>query len=244
MNMSDKVLLIVPCFNESARLTTDKFLDCPKNIDILFADDGSTDNTGAVLEKIKNQRQGFSVFRANVNSGKANVIHLAYLHAVQTLNVSQYQWVGFWDADLATPLSEVNRFLIYQNSFSPKSGALFGCRLSRYGARINRSLFRHYLSRIFITMTDLLLGIKAYDSQCGAKLFKPKVAEVAFTKPFVSKWIFDLEIILRVGKENILEIPLFEWKEVAGSKIKIFRETFRIMSDLFRIKKTYLEQTK
>jgi dolichyl-phosphate beta-glucosyltransferase len=242
--MSDRVLLIVPCYNEASRLQKSAFLECPSNVDILFANDGSIDGTESIIDELCRHRSGFFPFHAGKNTGKANVIHSAFLHATKTLSLNDYRWIGFWDADLATPLPEVNNFLRYQNAFSAKSSALFGCRLSRYGARIQRSLLRHYLSRVFITFTDLLLGIKAYDSQCGAKLFDQRIAQKAFGTPFVSKWVFDLEIILRVGKDNILEIPLFEWTEVPGSKVKLVRETFRILLDILKIKKTYLEQRK
>ena len=235
-----RALLIVPCFNESLRIQKDKFIqETPPNVDLLFANDGSTDHTAQVLKNICVSRPGFYAFNSPKNSGKANVIHEAFLSLKSKDQLHPYTWIGFWDADLATPLAEINNFIIYQNYFSVKSTALFGCRLARYGAKINRSLLRHYLSRIFVTATDLILGIKAYDSQCGAKLFHRSIADKIFEKPFISKWIFDLEIILRAGSENVLEIPVFEWVDVPGSKLKIGREIFRVLFEIFKIKQNY-----
>lgn len=236
-----KVLLIVPCYNEENRLQQEVFLkETPLNVDILFANDGSSDQTQKVIDKLCIKRSGFYSYHGQNNRGKSNVIRDAFLFYKQTLK-QQYDWIGFWDADLATPLQEVSNFLIYRNTFSKKSLVLFGCRLNRYGANIKRSPIRHYLSRVFVTFTDLLLGVKAYDSQCGAKLFHQSVVNKAFEKPFVSKWIFDIEFILRIGAENILEVPVFKWEDVPGSKMRIGRESFRVLRDIFKIRKTYLK---
>lgn len=240
-----KVLLIVPCHNEELRIRVDAFVaETPAYVDILFANDGSTDQTLKVLGKVIEKRPSFRVFSAPRNGGKAKVIQLAFLEAERLDWLKSYDWIGFWDADLATPLSEIENFLKYQKLFSPNSLALFGCRLSRYGAKIERSTLRHYLSRIFVTFTDFLLGIKAYDSQCGAKLFHRSIARQAFGESYISKWIFDLEIILRVGAENVLEIPVFNWMEIPGSKMRIGRESFRVLNDIFKIRSHYLLRSK
>lgn len=241
------ILIIVPCYNEEHRLKKDSFLNqTPKNVDILFADDGSKDNTLSLVKDLCQSRSGFYYFHAQKNNGKAQIIHDAfqfYSSRLQTdFKDKNYTWIGFWDADLATPLSEITYFISYQQMFSPHSLVLFGSRVARYGAKIERSQFRHYLSRLFVTFTDLLLGIKAYDTQCGAKLFHSSISEKTFKEPFISKWIFDIEFVLRLGKEIILEVPVFEWKEVPGSKMKIGRESFRILSDLIKIRNHYLKR--
>lgn len=241
--MNQRVLLIVPCHNEEKRLNVDVFIrETPSNVDLMFANDGSTDKTLEVIGQICASRPEFRVYSAAVNRGKAGVIQGAF-REVEKLNLLEsYDWLGFWDADLATPLSEINNFLKYQSEFSPHSKALIGCRLARYGAQISRSPLRHYLSRVFVTFTDVLLGIKAYDSQCGAKLFHRSIAQAALGPKFISKWIFDLEIILRVGSANVLEIPVFRWAEIPGSKMRIGRESFRVLGDLMRIRSHYKKE--
>jgi dolichyl-phosphate beta-glucosyltransferase len=153
--------------------------------------------------------------------------------------LGQFEWVGFWDADLATPLSEIHYFLNYQQTFAPEKKLIFGSRILRYGSHIVRDPFRHYLSRIFVTFTDFILGIKCYDSQCGAKLFHKSVVDTIFKEKFLSRWVFDLEIIKRTDKNLILEVPVRQWQDIPGSKIKFFREIFRVLNDLFRIQKHY-----
>ena len=126
-------------------------------------------------------------------------------------------WIGYWDADLATPLSEVATLLSYQGLLAERVDAVFGSRISRLGARIERSYLRHLSGRAFATVAAVALRVNTYDSQCGAKLFRREVVQQAFGDPFVSRWIFDLEIVLRLGSANVIECPVHHWLDVKGS---------------------------
>src|SRR5690606_10692608 len=96
-------------------------------------------------------------------------------------------------------------------------------------ANIHRSLKRHYLGRIFSTFSSQALKIPIYDTQCGAKLIKSEICSLLFDKGFMSKWLFDIEIIFRlknsmksVDPESfILEVPLRTWQDKGQSKIKL-----------------------
>lgn len=240
-----KILLIVPCFNEADRIDLESFnagkewlLQRGIELTFLFADDGSRDSTLELLKRHANS-QGDLVYSAPQNLGKANVIHAAF-HSLKPEQVAEFHWIGYWDADLATPLREIEYMLRFlelgpANNYS----SIWGSRLSRLGSDIQRKAYRHYLGRIFITVVSTLLGVKAYDSQCGAKLFTPKAADVAFASPFISRWIFDVEILLRLQETSILECPLTQWRDVPGSKVRIFREMFRVSVDLLKIKRVY-----
>ncbi len=238
--LNSKILLIVPCFNEQDRLRLDEFLKYgSSDMHFLFTDDGSKDNTFAMLTEFCKQRGSAWVYRCPENRGKANAIFEAFQFAKKEGLVSNYEWIGFWDADLATPLDEVSYFLQYQSTFAPEKKLIFGSRILRYGSQIKRDPLRHYLSRIFVTFTDLILDIKCYDSQCGAKLFHQSIMQQVFATPFLSRWVFDLEIIKRVQKDLILEVPVRRWEDIPGSKIKFVREIFRVLRDLFRIRDHY-----
>lgn len=228
----------MPCYNESQRLRLNLFREQrPQECQILFADDGSTDATPALLQKFcAENAEHFRFFRSEKNLGKAQIIQQAYQWARRQEGFGEFSWIGFWDADLATPLKEVTHFLTYRREFAPKAEALFGSRINRFGARVERSPLRHYLSRIFVTFVDWWLGIRAYDSQCGAKLFQPAAAELAFADTFVSRWVFDLEIILRLRGNEIVEVPVQEWRDVAGSKVRVVRDLWRLMRDLWQLR--------
>lgn len=238
---TEKVLLIVPCFNEGNRLRFDAFeSELPSSVQVLFADDGSSDDTFLLLQNFcKKDSKKFFIFRSEKNVGKAAVIQLAYLFAKKNNLIGEHEWIGFWDADLATPLIEVVNLVSYRNLFAPRYLAIFASRVNRYGSVIRRTKLRHYLSRVFVTFTDIIVGVKAYDSQCGAKLFHRSTVEAALAEPFASKWVFDLEIVKRIGTDKIVEVPLQRWEDVPGSKLKLARESFRVLKDLFIIRKKY-----
>ena len=94
------------------------------------------------------------------------------------------------------------------------------------GTDIARHPARHYLGRMFATAASVTLGLPVYDTQCGAKLFRvtPHTAEL-FSAPFISRWVFDVELIARHmrvtgGRHRIVELPLRCWHDVKGSKVK------------------------
>jgi dolichyl-phosphate beta-glucosyltransferase len=227
------VLLIIPCFNEEKRLNINAFKDYHK-VDFLFANDGSKDKTLDILQLIS-QNDHCNFFHSNNNLGKAEIIRRAFL---ELKDLSKYSWIGFYDADLATPLSQIDIFLEYIK-LEKSYDSFWASRILRLGANIKRSSRRHYFSRIFATISSLLLDIEAYDTQCGFKIFKTKTFQQAFNEPFISKWIFDIEILLRIDKSKILEIPLSHWEDISGSKLNIYKECPRVLKDLVKIKYKY-----
>lgn len=233
--MKDKVLLIIPCFNEEKRINLASFKNSDENIHFIFANDGSTDKTIQVVSQLEDKNR-FFIFDSKENFGKANIIQKAYKEAQKQINYSDYNWIGYWDADLATPLEEVNNMITANNG---QLSSIWGSRIYKLGSKIERSKLRHYLGRIFATIASTLLKIKSYDSQCGAKLFRPKVAETAFAQSFKTNWIFDIEILLKINQDDILEYPLSSWTDVEGSKVNIKKELFRVLKDLYVLWKTY-----
>ncbi len=242
-----KILLMVPCFNEEERLDFSSFSKAREEILLkgieltyLFLDDGSSDQTKNLISNYaqENQHQAFS---SSENMGKGNIIFKGYQHIRPHLQTVSYDWIGYWDVDLATPLQEIPQMLLYAQNFGLKNiTAIWASRISRLGSDIQRKMYRHYLGRVFVTLTSIALGgTKVYDSQCGAKLFTPESAEMGFRESFISRWIFDVEILLRLNENQILEYPLSTWSDKPGSKVKIFREIWRVSFDLFKIRKKY-----
>ena len=227
--MSDTVV-VVPCYNEARRLDAAAFrtyLDAPQSADLLLVNDGSTDGTKELLDRLERERPGqSSVLHLARNQGKAEAVRQGIAQAL----ARQPQFVGYWDADLATPLNVIAR-LRDELLARPAAMMAMGSRVRLVGRHIERSALRHYIGRCFATAASLTLGIPVYDTQCGAKLFRATspVAQ-AFAAPFQSRWIFDVEIIERLCRwsrrqrvdpaELICEVPLDEWRDVRGSKIR------------------------
>lgn len=240
--MQERVCLIVPCFNEARRLDMAAFVAATVSMPLwlVFVDDGSTDGTGDVVEAHAGERVW--LIRLERNGGKGEAVRQGMLQAAKLPFYPHLDWIGFWDADLSTPLAELPKFLEFQALTGGPADALFGSRVSRLGSRVRRRPLRHVLGRLFVTVASVLLHTRAYDSQCGAKVFRPAVAARAFGDPFVTRWLFDLEILLRLGDAPVIEYPLRAWQDVAGSKMRITTNAWRTVRDLLRLRVRYRDR--
>jgi dolichyl-phosphate beta-glucosyltransferase len=226
---SRKITIVVPCFNEARRLRLDQFRDYlsrSPDVGILFVNDGSRDETAAVIRKFQAEIGPQADLLDNPeNLGKAEAVRRGMLHAL----VQDIRYVGFWDADLATPLSAIGEFVELLEA-RPEIQMVFGARVKLLGRDIERRAIRHYLGRVFATCASLVLGIAVYDTQCGAKIFRAtKLLREVLEEPFRSRWIFDVELIARfvratgnqaVASRSLYEYPLQRWVDVAGSKVR------------------------
>ncbi len=231
MGTMPKIIIVIPCYNEERRLDTAKIIKFAadnRNICFLMVNDGSTDKTVQLLAKMAegNDRQ-ISCLDLPRNMGKADAVRQGVVAAFR----QGADFVGYWDADLATPLYEINNLVQYLVADSSKLMA-FGSRIRLLNRRIARKSSRHYLGRIFATIASLVLRVSIYDTQCGAKLFRnTRKMRGVFSEKFISRWIFDVEIFARcvVGlkgsslrlSDTAVEHPLMEWCDVPGSKLKI-----------------------
>lgn len=236
--MPTRVCLIVPCYNEAARLDVERFARPPAGVTCLLVDDGSSDATLELAQR--HASPALRVFALERNVGKAEAVRRGVLHARASGLLDGVEWVGYWDADLATPLSEVEYLLGYAALLGGHVDGILGSRVYKLGSRIVRSYRRHLLGRGFTTVAATVLGLGFYDSQCGAKLFRPAVIDAAFGEPFVSRWIFDVEILLRLGGYRLIECPLREWADVPSSRLHVARVAGSVLMDLLRIRRRYL----
>lgn len=232
-----KTLLIVPCYNEEQRLNISAFQQYSERYTFLFVNDGSTDGTAALIDK--HTSNNILLLDLKQNQGKAEAVRQGFLHALTLPTANQIEWIGFWDADLATPLSEIDNFFIFRENFSPSAEVIIGSRVKRKGSTVERELKRHLLGRVFATVVDSMFKLGCYDTQCGAKLFKKELVPLFASEPYISSWAFDVELLIRIRDKNIVEYPLVHWHDVAGSKLKVSRIAFKIMKDLLKMKKKY-----
>lgn len=219
-------LIVVPCYNEEGRLDSSEFelfTATDSRTRFLFVDDGSTDHTGELLRKLCNGGDKSCAYvQKEVNQGKAEAVR----HGIQAGLDGEIHFVGFWDADLSTPLEMIIEFrkLLEQEEHLV---AAIGARVRLLGRKIERKAPRHYMGRFFATAASLVLGFPVYDTQCGAKLFR-NTASVrrVFSTPFLSRWLFDVEILARLQEYSsdnegvtVYEVPLPAWSDVSGSKV-------------------------
>jgi glycosyltransferase involved in cell wall biosynthesis len=238
-----KTIVVVPCYNESKRLRQDDFLHyVEQNDDVafLFANDGSRDNTLEVLQELTAKHERLLMLDIQPNGGKAEAVRKGMLYAAE-----QYKpdYIAFWDADLATPLEEIEPMVKWADK---GYDAVMGLRLMRLGAKVKRKTMRHYLGRCFATVASMMLKLPVYDTQCGSKLFRREVVEAIFQEQFITRWLFDVELLARYKQrygveqaiQKIYEYPLFQWEDVDGSQLKS-RDFFKAPLELMKISKRY-----
>lgn len=236
--------VVIPCFNEAGRLdraAIRRLVGLIREADpssrALLVDDGSTDGTATMLATLTDEMDGVEFLRLDRNRGKAEAVR----HGLRTALGSGSTIVGYCDADFATPPEEVARLLTVLRDH-PSDVAVIGSRVLLLGHAIHRSAVRHYVGRVFATLSGAILGVGVYDTQCGAKWFRAGDPLIhALDVPFRSRWGFDVELLgrlLRSGADagDLREVPLDSWRDVDGSKVTA-RAGVRTLVDLVRIRR-------
>jgi glycosyltransferase involved in cell wall biosynthesis len=236
------VTFIVPCYNEEKRLDVDRFAALAREpgIHLAFVNDGSRDRTIDVLRTLE-QQPGVSIEVIDLprNVGKGEAVRAG----MQRATARGDRIVGFADADLATPPDELVRLVRVMEG--RKAQVVMGARIMLAGTQIKRRAARHYPGRVFAMFASVILKAGFYDTQCGAKLFtNSELLRASLAQPFVSRWIFDVELLGRLltgggvmaglTPEDFLEVPLNTWEDVHGSKLRA-GDFAKVGGDLLRV---------
>lgn len=228
--MTPELALVVPCYNEAERLDPTAFLRfaaARPGLRLVMVDDGSRDRTWEVLERMRAAAPAsVTAIRQPANRGKAEAVRTGILDGFG----QGAALVGFFDADLATPLDALDDFLAVLRD-RPEVEFVLGSRVMLMGRDIRRKAARHYFGRMFATAVSLALDLPIYDTQCGAKVLRATAATATlFERPFRSRWIFDVELIARYlrlpvapgeppRRERLYELVLPAWHDRPGSKL-------------------------
>jgi glycosyltransferase involved in cell wall biosynthesis len=221
--------IVVPCYNEAARFSPERFArfsSAYPSVRFVLVDDGSTDATGAMLGALcARDALRFELMTLPRNVGQGEAVRAGITRAFS----SGARYVGYWDADLATPLEEIPRFV---EVLERDAGCLLviGSRQPASDNRVRRHPLRYALGRAFAFSASMLLRMRVYDTQCGAKLFRRSAeVEALFSSAFVSRWIFDVELLVRLirhkgstwaARAAVHELRLHTWRDVEGSKLR------------------------
>ena len=233
--------VVIPCYNEAERLLSAEFTDfIDKNsgYHLCFVNDGSKDNTLEVLYKLQKGREDFiTVYDCEKNGGKAEAVRLGMLYMAQRADLD---YIGFLDADLSTDLADFDDMAstIENSDFKIVSGS----RISRMGANITKESARKVISMTINFIIRNILSMNFKDTQCGAKIFHKDVINLAFDKKFITKWLFDVEIFMRMRKHfgldkaraMMCEKPLKRWIHADGSKLSM-KDSIKIIGQLGQI---------
>ena len=233
--------VVIPCYNEEKRLISNQFKEfAHKNLGyhLCFVNDGSTDNTLTVLEKLKEDNpENISIYNCKQNGGKAEAVRQGILHLVKD---QQLDYIGFLDADLSTDFRNFDDLVKTIESLDFK--IVSGSRITRMGADITKESARKIISLTINLIIQTILGMPFKDTQCGAKVMDREIASKMFNKKFVTKWLFDVELFMRMiryfGKTEvkslICEQPLKRWIHADGSKLSM-KDSVKIVGQLAQI---------
>lgn len=245
-----KITIIIPCYNEAKRLPSEdfrRFFDAHPEISFVMANDGSKDNTMEVLHNLSEGYPQVEVYDGGVNRGKAHIVQAAAKHTLETTDAD---YIGFFDADLATPLEEILSF----KAVMERKGDLLlicGSRVQRLGSNIHRKWYRHYFGRMFATAVSNILCLPVYDTQCGAKILSRDAVNAVINEPFISKWFFDVEIFARIITgfgydaciDRCFEYPLDTWVEKGDTRLTT-NDFLRTPIELIKLSRKYHKSTK
>ena len=237
-NHNKDLLILVPAYNEEKRIpNNDYFKNLGKYATVCFVNDGSSDNTLNIVSELAQSIDG-QVIDLPKNVGKAEAIRQGYLTVVKN---QEPKFVGFIDADSAFSGIAIEDFIFKSlNQLREDSSQLciISSRIKLSGRNIERSTFRHYISRVLITLIGFTVPNLPYDSQSGLKIFRnsPELRN-AMSKPFKTRWFFDIELLIRTNwltSGKVWEEPVLEWRDVAGSHLSL-RKAPQLVVEIFRV---------
>lgn len=208
--------VVIPAYNEEARLpaTLERLAAymCRSawqgRHEILVVDDGSRDKTAAVAERFA----GIRVLRNPGNRGKGYSVRHGVLE-------SRGDWVLFTDADLSTPIEEVEK--LWTAAQEAGAAVAIGSRaLDRSLIGVRQSAMREASGRFFNAVMRIVTGLPFHDTQCGFKLFQSGAAKDIFSRQLLDGFGFDVEVLALAQAlgYRAVEVPV-RWNNAPGSKV-------------------------
>lgn len=232
--------VVIPVYNESARLDL-TFAAFSEPIDwglfrleeIIFVNDGSTDNTLEILKQARPALEAANKCQVRIltyhyNRGKGFAIKHGML-------ASRGAYTLMMDADMSTPLTEVKRL---QTGVKNGRAVIIGTRKSRV-VRVEKEqpLVRVMLGRVFTRLSQVILSTYVSDFTCGFKLFRRDARRAIFARSHIERWGYDSEIMflaVRLGYKP-LEVAV-RWRNDERSRVHIIQDAARSLRELFLIR--------
>lgn len=241
MNLADSTVelsVIVPAFNEAARIEAglDAILSYLRNggwsWELIVVDDGSIDETAVKVQWAIAEEPRARLIQYLPNRGKGFAVRTGVLAASGI-------WVVFIDADLSTPVEEIDRALPrLQTGFD----LVVGSR-AHPDAQIKRksSYFRRMASAVFDRVRNVIVGLHQFsDTQCGFKAARAAAIRPLYERAVIERFMFDVEILYLAenAQLSIEEMPV-RWSDSSGSTVRLLPGVYRMFRDLIRIRRLH-----
>lgn len=233
--MSDpQYSIIIPAYNEEARIgrALSSVSGCIRkrgwDAEVLVVDDGSTDNTAALVQAWAGEHPEVRLIRNGENRGKGYSVRHGMLRAAGGI-------VMFTDADLSSPIEEAERLFA---AIDAGADVAIGSRWL-IGKRIvhKQPLYRRFFGRCFNALTRTIMRLPFADTQCGFKAFRREAAQLVFGLQRIERWGFDPEILF-IGIMRglrITEVPV-TWGHDERSRISYLRDGMQMLIELVYVR--------
>jgi len=226
--------VVIPIYNEEQRLHSTleevgRMLSSRHGgeYEIVCSDDGSTDQSPAIVREFA-RRFNIRLVQSPVNQGKGSAV-------VRGILATSGDPVFFFDADLSTPLAEMEGFL---TELKDGADVVIGTR-KHPRARIERPqpLLRVWLGLRYTRLVNLMTGTRFSDYTCGFKAFRREAALAIFRRSLVRGWSFDAEILFLAERLrfSVREIPV-SWSDKEGSKVRLLHAVLGSFGELLKIR--------
>jgi len=237
-----KLSIVIPAFNESARLggSLEKILqylnDRREAAELIVVDDGSTDSTSAVAAETMREagRVDARLVRYAPNRGKGYAVRLGLLEAKANM-------VLFSDADLSTPIDETPKLI--EPIQAGECDLTFGSRaLDRRLIGVHQPWRREQGGRVFNLIVRLATALPFWDTQCGFKAFRMSVCRPLIEAAQIDRFGFDVELIYlaHLAQLRLREVPV-RWDHSAGGPLdasaNYSRDSVRMINEVRRIRR-------
>lgn len=224
--------IVIPAFNEAAGI--EDTLDAlraylagrPWTWEIRVVDDGSTDETAAVVARVSREEPRVILQRER-HAGKGAAVRAGFLASTAARRF-------LCDADLSMPVEELERFM------PPAAGdadVVIGSREGAGARRVGEPGGRHLAGRAFNAAVRALAVPGIHDTQCGFKMFTARAVDAIFPRLTVDGWAFDIEVLYLARQQGlgIREVPI-EWHYRPASRVRMLRDSVAMFRELLRIR--------
>lgn len=227
--------VIIPAYNEEKRLPqtlekVNRYLRSKNySYEVIIVDDGSTDKTVDVVQKLILDWKNFRLIGYSQNQGKGFAVKTGML-------VAKGMWRLFMDADNSTDIKELDKLFEFVGDYQVIIGSRY---LNKSSIKVRQKLSRRLFSRFGNIALQNMFRLNLRDTQCGFKLYSSESCEKIFSKLTTSHWIFDVETLVIANHlgHKTKEVPII-WSDAKISKMQnipvyeSLRQALRIKSNL------------
>lgn len=224
--------IVIPAYNEASRLPESLRLirawlaDRPYTAEVIVVDDGSDDDTAAVVRAAMQDWPALSLHRVS-HAGKGAAVRAGVL-------ASQGKLVAFADADLSMPVEELERLRVVADEID---GIAIASREAPGARRYGEPWYRHAMGRVFNRLVQLLVLPGIQDTQCGFKCMPREIALELSSRQTISGWGFDVELLAIARRYDfaIREVPI-PWYYMTNSRVRLAHDTVSMVHDVLAIR--------